>query len=81
MYYIKKYEYCLKLIRKNNSTFNAFDLMKLLEIYFDDINFYPCVCKTLNLYSNYFKIENEILNLGIEFDVYAIHNSIWRFIE
>ena len=78
MYYMKKYEYCLEILRSNTMTFNVFDLMNLLEIYFGDITFYPSVCNLLNLHSNYFKIEN--INLNIEVDIYTVHNLIWKFI-
>ncbi|MGL5346941.1 MAG: hypothetical protein ACRDA3_06295 [Peptostreptococcaceae bacterium] len=78
MYYMKKYEYCLEILRRNTTTFNVFDLMSLLEIYFEDISFYPSVCNILNSHSNYFKIEN--INLNVEVDIYTVHNLIWKFI-
>lgn len=78
---LEEYRFCLNSIRKIKNEFNIFDVICLLEIYFDHIVFYPSISDDLNFYAKELSIENATKNFELDFNIYTIHYSCWRFIK
>lgn len=79
MHIIEEYKFCLDIIKINKNIFNAFDVISLLEIYFNKITFYPIVSEELNRYSRDLGIVN-ITNNNIFFTgICDGYNFLWTF--
>ncbi len=78
---LNEYKFCLNIIKQNKHEFNVFDIMHMLDIYFDYISFYPSICKDLNLLSKDLGITNNTKNFEMYFSIYSEHYSSWSFNE
>ncbi len=76
---INDYRFCLNIIRKNKDEFNVFDVIHLLDIYFDYVSFYPFVCRDLILYSSHLGIKNITKNFEVNLDIFSGHYLSWGF--
>lgn len=79
MHIIEEYKFCLNIIKIKKNIFNAFDVISLLEIYFNKITFYPIVSEELNKYSRDLGIVNITKNNIFVIGIRDRHNFLWEF--
>lgn len=78
---IEEYKFCLNIIKNKKEVFNAFDVISLLDVYFDKITFYSIVGKELDKYSEVLGITNITQNNMIIFDICNEYSFSWKFID
>ena len=55
---LEEYKLCLNIIKDQKEVFSVFDVIKILNIYFDKISFYSLVGKDLDKYCSDLGIVN-----------------------
>lgn len=76
----EEYRFCLDIVKKSKSEFSAFDVISLLDVYFNRLSFYPSISKDLDLFSQYLGIKKVSRNYPLEYNIYMEHYSLWFFL-
>ena len=76
---LEEYKLCINIIKNEKEVFNVFDVIKMLNIYFDKITFYSLVGKDLDKYSDYLGITNITKNYMFVLDMCNEYCLLWKF--
>jgi len=76
---LEEYKLCLNIIKDQKEVFNVFDVIKLLNIYFDKISFYSLVGKDLDKYCSDLGIINITKNYMFVLEKCDECFLLWKF--
>ena len=76
---LEEYKLCMNIIKNEKEVFNVFDVIKMLNIYFDKITFYSLVGKDLDRYCDDLGITNITKNYMFILDMCNEYCLLWKF--